>query len=182
MNIEDKLEKGIFASRWLVAPIYIVLCFCLALLTAKVLQQFIIVVPDSISMSIKDVILFVLHVVDLALLANLVLMIIFSGYENFVSKISIAETSEDKPSWMGKVDFSDLKLELTVNKVLKQSGNCIDMIWNPNEILCELSRDFNLEAGDLIFTGTPSGVGDLKKGDLITASIPGFITHSFSII
>ena len=81
-----------------------------------------------------------------------------------------------------EIDFSDLKLELAVNDQLKQSGNCIDMIWNPNEILCELSRDFDLEAGDLIFTGTPNGVGDLKKGDLITASIPGFIDHSFSII
>ena len=74
-----------------------------------------------------------------------------------------------------------MKLELIVNKELKQSGNCKNMIWNPNEILCELSRDFELEAGDLIFTGTPSGVGDLKKGDLIKASIPGYVSQSFSI-
>ena len=134
MNIEDKLEKGIFASRWLVAPIYIVLCFCLALLTAKVLQQFIIVVPDSISMSIKDVILFVLHVVDLALLANLVLMIIFSGYENFVSKISIAETSEDKPSWMGKVDFSDLKLKLVASIVAISGINLLEKFINLSKV------------------------------------------------
>lgn len=80
------------------------------------------------------------------------------------------------------IDFSDLRLELTVNKELKQSGKCIDMIWNPSEILCELSRDFSLEAGDLIYTGTPRGVGDLKKGDLIMASIPGYVSHSFNIL
>ena len=56
---------------------------------------------------------------------------------------------------------SDESQQLTTQ--LKQSGNCIDMIWNPNEILCELSKDFDLEAGDLIFTGTPNGVGDLEK-------------------
>ena len=61
--------------------------------------------------------LFVLHVVDLALVGNLILMIIFAGYENFVSKISAAENSEDKPSWMGKVDFSDLKLKLIASIV-----------------------------------------------------------------
>ena len=56
------------------------------------------------------------------------------------------------------------------------------MIWNPSEILCEISKDFDLEAGDLVFTGTPKGVGDLNKGDLIEASIPGYISHNFRII
>ena len=61
--------------------------------------------------------LFILHIIDLALVANLTLMIIFSGYENFVSRISIADGSEDKPDWMGKVDFSGLKLKLIASIV-----------------------------------------------------------------
>lgn len=80
------------------------------------------------------------------------------------------------------IDFSELRLELCVNNKLRQKGNCKDMIWNPSEILCEISKDFDLEAGDLVFTGTPKGVGDLNKGDLIEASIPGYISHSFKII
>jgi fumarylpyruvate hydrolase len=56
------------------------------------------------------------------------------------------------------------------------------MIWSPNEIMCELSRDKKLDSGDLIFTGTPSGVGKVEKGDEILISIPGFVEHTFFII
>ena len=64
--------------------------------------------------------LFVLQVVDLALIANLVVMIIFSGYENFVSKINISN-HEDKPEWMGTVDFGGLKLKL-ISSIVAISG------------------------------------------------------------
>jgi uncharacterized protein (TIGR00645 family) len=73
------------------------------------------------SMTVREVMLFVLHVVDLALVGNLILMIIFAGYENFVSKIGAAKDSEDKPSWMGKVDFSGLKLKL-IGSIVAISG------------------------------------------------------------
>lgn len=79
------------------------------------------------------------------------------------------------------IDFTHLELELFVNDKLKQRGKCSEMICSPSEIICDLSRDFSLRPGDLIFTGTPSGVGDLKKGDRITASIPGYIDHNFKI-
>ena len=88
------------------APVYMVLSVSLAFVALKVVQEFIHVLPLMITMEVKDLMLFVLHIVDLALVGNLVLMIIFAGYENFVSKISIADDSEDKPRWMGKVDFS----------------------------------------------------------------------------
>jgi uncharacterized protein (TIGR00645 family) len=54
----------------------------------------------------------ILALIDLALLANLVLIVIFAGYENFVSKIAAARRSEDRPRWMGHVDFSGLKMKL----------------------------------------------------------------------
>ncbi|SVC81680.1 uncharacterized protein METZ01_LOCUS334534 [marine metagenome] len=72
-------------------------------------------------MDIRNLLLFVLHIVDLALIGNLVLMILFAGYENFVSKIDAAKDSEDKPSWMGKVDFSGLKLKL-ISSIVAISG------------------------------------------------------------
>lgn len=53
----------------------------------------------------------ILTLVDTALIACLLLIIIFSGYENFVSKISIGD-HEDRPAWMGRVGFADLKLKL----------------------------------------------------------------------
>ncbi|MCS5640078.1 MAG: fumarylacetoacetate hydrolase family protein [Candidatus Marinimicrobia bacterium] len=79
-------------------------------------------------------------------------------------------------------DYSDLNLVLSVNGELKQSGSCRDMIWSPPEILCELAADVPLQAGDLIFTGTPEGVGPLAKGDQVIAAIPGEVELSFSIL
>jgi uncharacterized protein (TIGR00645 family) len=83
----------------------------------KVIQEFLHEMTHFLHMSINELLLFVLHIVDLALVGNLVLMIIFAGYENFVSKIDVAKDSQDKPDWMGKVDFSGLKLKLIASIV-----------------------------------------------------------------
>ena len=125
-QIEDLLERGMFASRWFMAPVYVVLSLSLFFITVKVIQEFIHYVPLIITMDIKALLLFVLHIVDLALIGNLVLMIIFAGYENFVSKIGVAQNSEDKPSWMGKVDFSGLKLKLIASIVAISGINLLE--------------------------------------------------------
>ena len=129
-TLEKNLEKGLFASRWFIAPVYIILAISLGIITLKVIQEFIHVVPEMFSMTVREVMLFVLHVVDLALVGNLILMIIFAGYENFVSKISAAENSEDKPSWMGKVDFSDLKLKLIASIVAISGFNLLEIFMD----------------------------------------------------
>ncbi len=103
------------------APVYVVLSLSLAVIMLKVVQEFMHNVPLMVTMDIRNLLLFVLHIVDLALIGNLVLMILFAGYENFVSKIEAAKDSEDKPSWMGKVDFSGLKLKL-ISSIVAISG------------------------------------------------------------
>ena len=120
-NLENALESSMFASRWFMAPVYVVLSLSLAVIMLKVVQEFMHNVPLMITMDIRNLLLFVLHIVDLALIGNLVLMILFAGYENFVSKIEAAKDSEDKPSWMGKVDFSGLKLKL-ISSIVAISG------------------------------------------------------------
>ena len=136
-KIENTLEYSMFASRWLMAPVYVVLCLSLAFIMVKVIQEFTISIyyVDSIkgivwfkilNYGLTDLLLSVLHIVDLALIGNLVLMIIFAGYENFVSKIDIARNSEDKPSWMGKVDFSGLKLKLVASIVAISGINLLE--------------------------------------------------------
>ena len=77
-------------------------------------------------MKLKEVLLFVLKIVDMALIGNLVLMIIFAGYENFVSRIDVARDSPDKPSWMGQVDFSGLKLKLVASIVAISGINLLE--------------------------------------------------------
>ncbi len=101
----------------------------------------------------------------------------FSG-KSFIGSLPISDIIPVKKD----IDYSRLELELKVDKKLKQSASCADMLWTPQEILRELSRDVPLVQGDLIFTGTPSGVGPVKIGDKIVASITGKVELSFSII
>jgi len=100
----------------------------------------------------------------------------FSG-KSFVGSAPISHIIPIKES----EDLSDLQLTLKVNGELRQSGSCADMIWTPPEILCEMAGDIPLTQGDLIFTGTPEGVGRIQTGDLIEASIPDRAILSFRI-
>ena len=120
-SLENTLESSMFASRWFMAPVYVVLSLSLAVIMLKVVQEFTHNISAFYGMDIRNLLLFVLHIIDMALIGNLVLMILFAGYENFVSKIGAAEGSEDKPSWMGKVDFSGLKLKL-IGSIVAISG------------------------------------------------------------
>ena len=109
--IERTLEKFLFASRWLLAPFYVALVVALALLLTKTMQEvwhFILHIGDQ---GESDVILAVLSLIDLTFTGSLIVIVIFSGYENFVSKIDESE-HKDWPEWMGKIDFSGLKLKL----------------------------------------------------------------------
>jgi len=110
--ITGPLEKAIFAARWLLAPFYVGLVLTLLLLLMKFLQQFSGFMSTFMDSGMQEVELEVLALLDLALLGNLILIVVFAGYENFVSKIESAENSVDRPEWMGKVDFSGLKLKL----------------------------------------------------------------------
>lgn len=108
--VEKYIEKGLFASRWLIAPFYVGLCLVLAgLLYSFVLElfHFLLKIPY---LSQTEVVLGVLSLIDLSLAGNLMLLVIFSGYNNFVS--SVIEEDVALPSWRGTVDFATLKLKL----------------------------------------------------------------------
>src|SRR6188474_2186887 len=116
-NSEHLLERGIFASRWLLAPMYVGLIVGLAMVLVMffvelwhLVSQFRVAGEDATSA--EDMTVAILTLIDVALLGNLILIVIFAGYENFVSKMKSAEDAEDRPSWMGHVDFSGLKMKL----------------------------------------------------------------------
>lgn len=115
-GIETFIERGLFASRWLLAPMYVGLSISLLLLIYIFVQELAHFFTDLGSLDANDVILGVLSLIDLSLAANLVLIVIFSGYENFVSKMNTGE-HEDHPEWSGSVDFSALKLKLVASIV-----------------------------------------------------------------
>ena len=114
--MERSLERLIFASRWLMAPFYVGLVAALAMLVVKFVQELLHYLPAVLAMKESDLVLAVLALVDLTLAGSLVLMVIFSGYENFVSKIETADQT-DRPEWMGTLDFSGLKLKLVASIV-----------------------------------------------------------------
>ncbi len=116
-RIEAILEGIIFQSRWIMAPFYLGLVFTLCLLLVKFVQEIIHEIPVIFSASQADVILFALSLIDMSLAGNLLLMVIFAGYENFVSKIESAHGNKDRPDWMGTVDFGGLKLKLIASIV-----------------------------------------------------------------
>src|SRR5258706_16139433 len=110
-SLERVLENGLFMSRWLMAPFYVGLVLALAMLLMVFVEELVTALPHILQASSEDIILTVLTLIDLSLAGNLVLIVIFSGYENFVSKIDV-EGHEDRPSWMGTLDFSGLKIKL----------------------------------------------------------------------
>ena len=110
-TIESLLEKTLFASRWLLAPFYLGLAVGIGILLIKFGQELLHLAQVSISGSESDAILGVLTLVDLALTGSLLLIVIFSGYENFVSKIDHSR-HKDWPEWMGTIDFTALKIKL----------------------------------------------------------------------
>jgi uncharacterized protein (TIGR00645 family) len=116
--LERWLEAGLFGSRWFMAPFYVGLVAALPIMMWVFLADVIHEAPKLFTMSPKpeDGVLLVLSLIDLTLAANLVLIVVFSGYESFVSKIDTGE-HEDRPAWMGKVDFSALKLKLIASIV-----------------------------------------------------------------
>ena len=110
-EIEHGLERGIFATRWLLAPIYVGLIVGLVLVVIKFFEELWNLVRDMPD-AVDDMTVAILSLVDIALVANLLLIVVFAGYENFVSRLSVAEDHVDKPTWMGHVDFSGLKMKL----------------------------------------------------------------------
>ena len=130
--LERSIEVGIFGSRWLLAPLYLGLVLGLLLLVIKFLQELIAFLPKTFDASGNDVILATLTLVDLVLVANLVLMVVFSGYENFVSKIDVADHI-DRPEWMGKLDSGGLKLKLIASIVAISSISLLKTFMNVHE-------------------------------------------------
>jgi uncharacterized protein (TIGR00645 family) len=110
--VEEGIEKVLFGARWLLAPFYIGLTLALLMLMVKFGQQFWSFGKHFLSTDIHVVTLNILGLLDMTLLGNLTLIVIFAGYENFVSKIGTAVGSEDRPTWMGQVDYSGLKIKL----------------------------------------------------------------------
>ena len=109
--LETTLERWLVASRWLLAPFFVGLALAVIVLLIKFVQEFIHLAGRALAMSEAEAILAILSLVDIALTGALVMIVIFSGYENFVSRIDHT-ADRNWPEWMGSIDFTALKIKL----------------------------------------------------------------------
>jgi len=131
--MERRVEAILYYSRWLLVPMYLGLSVLLILLTVNFVSQLFELVPLLVGLSETDIILAVLGLIDLVLVSSLVVMVIISGYENFVSRMDLAE-SDEKLSWVGKLDAGTLKLKVASSIVAISSVHLLKAFMNVNNI------------------------------------------------
>lgn len=109
--MEKTIEKLLFASRWILAPVYLGMSLALVALGIKFFQELYHLLTQVAFMGEADMVLMLLALVDMVLVGSLIVMVMFSGYENFVSALDVEEGVE-KLSWLGKLDANSLKLKV----------------------------------------------------------------------
>lgn len=130
--MEKMIERLMYASRWLMAPIYLGLSLVLIALGIKFFQEIFHVLPNILTMKEVDLLLITLSLVDLVLVGGLIVMVMFSGYENFVSRLDVDEDS-DKLGWLGKLDSNSLKNKVAASIVAISSIHLLKVFMNtPN--------------------------------------------------
>jgi uncharacterized protein (TIGR00645 family) len=131
-KIEHVMEQGLFASRWLMAPMYIALVGALIILLIGFMRELYHFASHAMTLEQTDIVLGILSLIDLSLAGNLLLIVIFSGYENFVSKID-TDDHEDQPEWKGTVDFNTLKLKLIASIVAISGIHLLKVFMDVNK-------------------------------------------------
>jgi uncharacterized protein (TIGR00645 family) len=109
--MEKTIEKLLFASRWILAPVYLGLSLALVALGIKFFMELFHLLTDVFGMEEANLVLILLGLVDMVLVGSLIVMVMFSGYENFVSALDV-DTGGEKLSWLGKLDANSLKLKV----------------------------------------------------------------------
>ncbi|HEV7608106.1 MAG TPA: TIGR00645 family protein [Steroidobacteraceae bacterium] len=142
-KLEEVTEKALFASRWILAPIFLGLSLALIALGFKFFQQAWHIFGDLIDMSESNLVLTVLAMIDIVLVGSLIIMVMFSGYENFVSTIDSKGT--DSLSWLGKLDAGTLKLKVAASivaissihllRIFMQIGDMKEQTYSNNQVM-----------------------------------------------
>ena len=134
--IERQAENILYASRWLLAPIYMGLSLGLLMLGVKFFQEALHTLPIIFSLNESDLVLVILSLIDMALVGGLLVMVMLSGYENFVSSIDI-EPGKEKLSWLGKMDSGSLKQKVAASIVAISSIHLLKAFMNAEKLDAE---------------------------------------------
>ncbi|UJF21951.1 TIGR00645 family protein [Shewanella sp. OMA3-2] len=131
--MEKVFEKLMYASRWIMAPIYLGLSLVLFALGIKFFQEIFHLIPNIFKIAEVDLILVTLSLIDITLVGGLLIMVMFSGYENFVSQLDVSEDSE-KLNWLGKMDSGSLKNKVAASIVAISSIHLLKVFMNAENI------------------------------------------------
>lgn len=134
--MERLVETLMVRTRWLLAPVYLGLSLALLGLAIKFFQEVVHLILHVYSMPEADLILVILSLIDLALVGGLLVMVMMSGYENFVSKIETTDAT-DGLSWLGKMDASTLKMKVAANIVAISSIHLLKIFMNAENVNSE---------------------------------------------
>lgn len=135
-QIETIVEKTMYRSRWLLAPIYLGLSLALIALGIKFFQEVVHLILHIISMKEADMVLVVLSLIDMAMVGGLIVMVMMSGYENFVSELQVDE-GDEKLSWLGKMDSASLKAKIAASIVAISSIHLLKVFMNSPNLASE---------------------------------------------
>ena len=158
--MERFIENAMYASRWLLAPIYFGLSLAVLALSVKFFQELYHILPQIFSLTEVDVILKLLSLIDMALVGGLLVMVMISGYENFVSQLDVDEGKE-KLDWLGKMDSSSLKLKVAASIVAISSIHLLRMFMDVQQIDSEKLMWYVII--HLTFVGSAFAMGYLDK-------------------
>jgi uncharacterized protein (TIGR00645 family) len=148
-KLEAVTEKALFSSRWILAPIFLGLSLALLALGVKFFQEAYHLIAEVLVKEEADLVLKVLALIDISLVGSLIVMVMFSGYENFVSTIDAKGT--DSLGWLGKMDSGTLKLKVAVSIVAISSIHLL-------RIFMQVSDKVTLDDGALVDKYTNSQI------------------------
>lgn len=131
--MEKFLERVMYSARWILAPIYLGLSLVLFLLTVKFFQELLHLFPLIFETKEAELVLVALSLIDMALVGGLLVMVMFSGYENFVSQLDIGEGAE-KLNWLGKMDTTSLKNKVAASIVAISSIHLLKIFMNAENV------------------------------------------------
>lgn len=131
--MERQFERVLFAMRWLLAPLYFGLGLLLVMFAIQFFRELIHIFESAMTIAEVDLILAALTLIDLTLVASLIIMVMLSGYENFVSKLDLEDT-EHSLAWLGKLDAGSLKIKVAASIVAISSIHLLKAFMNFGDV------------------------------------------------
>jgi uncharacterized protein (TIGR00645 family) len=131
--IEKIIERLMYSSRWIMAPVYLGLSLALIALSIKFFQEIFHILPNILEIKEVELILVILTLIDISLVGGLIVMVMFSGYENFVSRLDL-DDHDDKLNWLGKLDSGSLKNKVAASIVAISSIHLLKIFMNVEQL------------------------------------------------